>query len=78
MKNFVIRAVHFGTKVCNNQRNAQVFYLNYLFTYALHVSSFFRPSSDAFVQFWPWFKYNLSSGADTIPIIIEQAPKLYT
>jgi hypothetical protein len=38
MKNFVIRTVHFGIKLCSDQRNVQVFKFIYLFNYALYVS----------------------------------------
>jgi hypothetical protein len=37
-KLYVVMTVHFGMKLCNAQRNAQVFKFIYVFTSALHVS----------------------------------------
>jgi hypothetical protein len=39
-KFYVVRTVHFGMKLYNDQRNAQVFNLFYLFTSVLYVSDF--------------------------------------
>jgi hypothetical protein len=39
-KFYIVRTMHFGIKLYNDQRNAQLFKFVYLFTSALHVSGF--------------------------------------
>jgi hypothetical protein len=57
-KCYVVRTVHFGMKLYNDQRNAQVFKF-ILFIYYFCLTSFglsFSPLSEGGVQHWQWFK----------------------
>jgi hypothetical protein len=61
MEFYVVRAVHFGMKLYNDQRNAQGFnlFINLLLPYMFQAS--FSPSSEAGVQIWQWFKPPVSA-----------------
>jgi hypothetical protein len=75
----VVRTVHFGMKFYNDQSNAQVLNFIYLFTSALHVSSFLLAHLQRQVyNFSSGSSLRASPGADTIPKKLEPLPKLYT
>jgi hypothetical protein len=52
---YIVRTVHFGMKLYNEQRNAQVFNL-FIYFYLACFGLSFSPSSEAGVQFRQWFK----------------------
>jgi hypothetical protein len=82
LKFYAVRTVHFGMKMYNDQRNAQVFNLFIYLLQPYMFRAFFEPifrgrcTISAVVQVsWLWFQ---RASADTIPRILEPLPKLYT
>jgi hypothetical protein len=79
---YIVRTVHFGVKLYDDQRNAQVFnifiYLLPSYTFRAFFYSIFRGrcTISAVVQVsWVWFQ---RPGADTMPSRLEPLPKRYT
>jgi hypothetical protein len=53
---YVVRTVHFGMILCNDQRNAQVFNL-YIYFCLTRFGLSISPSSEVGVQLRQWFKF---------------------
>jgi hypothetical protein len=53
---YVVRTMHFGMKLYNDQLNAQVFKLFIYLLQPYMFWAFFSPSSEAGVQIRQWFK----------------------
>src|SRR5215475_2241803 len=81
MKFYVVRTVHFGMKLYNDQRNAQVFnlFIYLLLPYMFRLSII--PFSEAGVQLRQWFKspgYGVSARDSCTPAsedVLTKSPK---